>query len=533
MKKTKKCVCGILAACLAASTLLAGCGNGGGTTEEVGDISKYPMQTDVKLTYWLPLDTMTSATAANLGDTPFAKELLKQTGANVEFQHPAAGQESEKLNLMIASNELPDIIMNDWYAYPGGAQKAVGDEVILPLNDLMDDGTIVNLKQYYSENPDIDKMAKTDEGTYYCFPFIRGDETLLVSAGPMVRADWLEELNLSVPETMDDWYNMLVKFRDEKGAQAPLSFLLNNLKTMNPFIGAYGIAREYYVDGNEIKYGPAQPEYKEFLATFQKWYSEKLLDNNIATIDNKILDTNMLTGKTGASVAYAGSGLDKWMSATSEGKAENYRLVGTPYPVLEKGQKAEFGAYSLPYVSSGSAAITTACKYPQVAAKFLDFAYGEEGKLLYNFGVEGESYNMVDGYPTYTDKVLHNEEGLTKTNALMRYIRAAGSGPFVQDKRYLEQYYEREEQTQAIDLWVNTNAESHAVPTISATEEESSELAKLTNAIDTYVSETFLQFIMGIKPLSEFDSYVSELRNKGIDRVLEIKNAQYKRYQTR
>lgn len=58
-------------------------------------------------------------------------------------------------------------------------------------------------------------------------------------------------------------------------------------------------------------------------------------------------------------------------------------------------------------------------------------------------------------------------------------------------------------------------------------------LAKLTNAIDTYVSETFLQFIMGIKPLSEFDSYVSELRNKGIDRVLEIKNAQYKRYQTR
>ncbi len=529
--KKHKIAAGMLAACIALSAALSGCGNGDGeTTADVGDISKYPMETEVTLTYWLPLDSMTSVTAANLGDTPFGQELQKETGVTIEFQHPAAGQESEKLNLMIAANELPDIIQNNWYAYTGGAQKAISDEVIIALNDLMDEGYIENLRAYYDENPEVDKWAKTDAGDYYGFPFIHGDEVLCVSAGPMVRGDWLEELGLEVPETIDDWHNMLVKFRDEKGAEAPLSFLLNNLKTMSPFIGAYGISRDYYLDGDEIKFGPAEEACKEFLTTFNQWYEEKLLDNNIATTDQTILDTNMLTGKSGATVAYCGSGLDKWMTASSE---EGYTLVGTPYPVLESGQTPEFGQYSPQFEVGTSAAITTACKYPEVAARFLDFAYSEDGRLLYNFGIEGESYTMVDGVPTYTDKVLHNEEGLTKTNALMRYIRAAGSGPFIQDKGYIEQYYERPQQFEAIERWVNTNASAHVVPTVSATEEETSELAKLTNAIDTYVDESILQFIMGIKPISDWDAYISDLKDKGIDRVLEIKNEQYRRFLAR
>ncbi len=531
MKEKRKKVAGILAVGLAFSLMFAGCGeNKNETTADVGDISQYPMQTDVTLSYWMPLDSMTSVTASNLGDTPFGQELQKETGVTVEFQHPAAGQESEKLNLMIAGNELPDIIQNDWYSYTGGPQKAISDEVIISLNDLMDNGYVENLKAYYDGHPDVDKWAKTDDGDYYSFPFIHGDEILCVSAGPIVRGDWLEELGIDIPKTMDDWYNMLVRFRDEKGAEAPLSFLLSNMKSMSPFIGAYGISRDFYVDGDEIKFGPAEEACKEFLTTFNKWYEEKLLDNNIATTDNSILDTNMLTGKAGATIAYAGSGIDKWMTASTE---EGYQLIGVPYPVLEEGQTPEFGQYSPTFEKSVSAAITTACQYPEVAARFLDFAYSEQGILLYNFGVEGESYTMINGYPTYTDKVLKNDEGLTKTNALMRYIRAAGSGPFIQDRRYIEQYYERPEQFEAIESWVNTNAKDHVVPTISATEEETSELAKLTNAIETYVDEAILQFIMGIKPISDWDSYIQDLKDKGLERVLEIKNAQYQRYLTR
>ena len=45
-----------------------------------------------------------------------------------------------------------------------------------------------------------------------------------VQSGPIIRADWLEELGLEVPQTIDDWTNVLTAFKEQKGAQAPLTF---------------------------------------------------------------------------------------------------------------------------------------------------------------------------------------------------------------------------------------------------------------------------------------------------------------------
>ncbi len=75
----------------------------------------YPMDTNETLTWWLQLNPNVSATSASLGDTPFAKELEKQTGVKIEYIHPAQGSENEAFNLLLASGELPDIIEKDWY----------------------------------------------------------------------------------------------------------------------------------------------------------------------------------------------------------------------------------------------------------------------------------------------------------------------------------------------------------------------------------------------------------------------------------
>ena len=56
--------------------------------------------------------------------------------------------------------------------------------------------------------------------------------------------------------------------------------------------------------------------------------------------------------------------------------------------------------------------------------------------MLYNFGIEGESYEMQDGKPVYTDLVLNNPDGLTANQALSEYSGlAVGNGPFVRDRR--------------------------------------------------------------------------------------------------
>ena len=60
-------------------------------------------------------------------------------------------------------------------------------------------------------------MVKTDEGNYYCFPFIRGDDILSVFYGPQIRKDWLDECSLEIPTTISEWEIVLKELMDKKG----------------------------------------------------------------------------------------------------------------------------------------------------------------------------------------------------------------------------------------------------------------------------------------------------------------------------
>ena len=104
----------------AAMTLpaISGCKKNGADGAEVfGNITttdEYPQKTDVTLRYWLPLHSHVSATATGLNDTPFKEYLEEQTGINVKFEHPVAGQQESAFNIMIASDDMPDIIEWNW-----------------------------------------------------------------------------------------------------------------------------------------------------------------------------------------------------------------------------------------------------------------------------------------------------------------------------------------------------------------------------------------------------------------------------------
>mgnify|MGYP002615509160 FL=1 len=153
--------------------------------------------------------------------------------------------------------------------------------------------------------------------------------------------------------------------------------------------------------------------------------------------------------------------------------------------------------------------------------------------MLNNFGIEGESYEMKDGYPTYTDVITKNPDGLAMSQALPLYVRAANEGPFVQDARYIEQYYALPQQQEALSVWGNNNHEKHAVPQITMTEEETSEYSKIINEITTYRDEMTVKFIVGSESLDNYQSYVSNIENMNIKRALEIKQAAYERFLSR
>ena len=185
------------------------------------------------------------------------------------------------------------------------------------------------------------------------------------------------------------------------------------------------------------------------------------------------------------------------------------------------------------YIGTGSAAITTSCKNVEAAARLLDYAFSEEGNMLYNFGEEGVSYTMVDGQAVYTDEVLANPDGLSITHAMAGYIRANYNGPFVQSEEYAAQYYQLDTQKEALQLWSSTNMAEHRIPPTTPTVEESSEQSQILNEITTYRDEMTLKFILGDLSFDEWDNYVAEIEKMGIDRVLEIQNAALDRYNAR
>ncbi|MEK8132218.1 extracellular solute-binding protein [Paenibacillus filicis] len=483
------------------------------------------------LSYWAELNGNAGSVRPSFQDVPFFQEWQKRTGVQLKFIQPPANQAKEALNVLLASGDLPDMIEYEWNQFPGGAVKAIKDGYIMRLNELIDQHA-PNLKKYLSEHPDIDKQIKTDDGSYYVFPFIRGDDLLRTYQGPIIRKDWLDELGLPMPSTIDEWYTVLKAFKEKKGAEAPLTFLgvphtLFGVEG-GGFVGAFGVKKGFYLDQGRVKFGAAEEGYRQFLMTFRKWYAEGLIDKNIATVDTKTMDANMISGRSGATIWNAGAGIGKWQPLVQE-HDKKALFEGAPYPVLNKGERPKFGQRSYAYEGTGGVAVSSKSKNVVEAVRLLDYGYSPEGHMLFNFGVEGTSYQMVDGYPKYTDLILKNPDKLAPAQAIAMYSRASYFGPFVQDIRYMEQFYTLPQQKKAIKTWGETDADQNMMPQVPRTELENAELSSIMNDVTTLVDEMSLKLILGVEPESAFDTYVSQLKALRIDRAIEIQQQSLER----
>lgn len=483
-----------------------------------GEVS-YPIETDEKLTYWCELPSQISTSVTNFGETPFAKYLTEATGIEVEYIHPSQGQ-SNALQLLIASGELPDIVFAQWvYQAP---ESCIEQKIIYKLDDYINDYA-PNFKKFLDENDTFKKQVLDDKGEYYSFPFLRGDEGLCASGGLMLRQDWLDEAGLSVPETADEWDAVLAAFK--KKCDTPLALSSDGIAAFSGMFNAY---KWNFVKDGKVSFGPVQPEFKDYMAKLHEWYEKGYLDKNYAIADKKIIDSNMLNGVSGVTYGSGGSGMGVYLSTATEA---GYDLTAAPFPAAKKGEKSHF-AFVDTQCTTQSAAITTACKNPALAMRFLDYGYSEEGAMLYNFGKEGESYNLEDGYPKYAASLLDTSDGKTVAEKLALNCKGSSSGPFIQDRRYIEQYYTYDQQLQAIDTWADNdyNVNTYRVPWLTLTTEENEEYSSIMSEINTYAGEMFNNIIVGKDTIDSFDKHVKKMYDMGLEKAMEIQQTAYERY---
>ena len=491
-----------------------------------------PAASSQKITFWMELQTHQSANYVNMADTPFAKELGRRTGINVEYLHPPTGAAREAFNLMVADGTYPDIIeWNFASGYPGGPEKAMADNVITPLNDIIDKWA-PNLKKVLTDNPEWAKQARTDSGKYYVFPFFRGGEELLFSGGLIVRMDWLRELNIAPPETLDEVHDVLVAFRDRKGATAPFSSE-RNLLGNNPFCWAHGQSYDFYVhEDGKVHYGVLEPNFRNYLTRMAQWYSEGLIDRDYFSMNFDTVSAKMTGGQSGMSVGAMNSRMTTWNVAAKRTNPA-FSLMMVPNPTLRKGVKSEYSYGDHPFAAACLSSISGTSKNQELAARYQDYGYGAEGHMLYNFGIEGVSYNMINGYPTYTDIVINNPQGWPSSQGLGAHARAGIGGAMVQDYRYIGQYMNNQEGKDTMGIILNMPALKHNLPFLTPTLEESQELARIMNEINVYVEENVTKFILGTESLNSFDAFIANVRRMGIERAIAIQNAAYTRFLAR
>lgn len=521
---------------LALSTAaFSGCGSKQ-TAKNAGTVEKttpdsYPIETDETLTYWMVASGHVTAVYPSLNETPHAAALMEQTGINVKFIHPVVGQENESFNLMISSGELPDIIEYQWNAkYPGGVEKAIQDGIVLPLNDVLKKVS-PNFANYLAEHPEIDKACKTTEGNYYGYPLIMDDERLMTFRGPMVREDLLKKAGLEKPETIEEWDTMLREFK-KLGIEAPITLNLSSsiMSNVSPFLGAYGLVGGIYVDDGVVKYGPYEKAYEDFVTLLASWYKDGLLDRNFTDTDAKRVAALVTSGKCGSTFGSAGGDFGTWIPVLQENEPEA-KFVPVKYPVMNKGDRPFYGQKSQP-VAGGVACISASSKNVELAARLLDYGYSEAGHMLYNFGVEGKSYEMVDGDAIYTDNIMNPEKngGVNVGQAMGSYIRANSTGPFVQDVGYLYQFYSLQEQKDAMEIWSETDSLEHQLPAGIMNAEENREYSKIMSDVEVYKEEFLFKVITGRMSLGEFDNYYKKMKDLGIERAIEIYQTAYDRY---
>lgn len=490
--------------------------------------TKLPItEDDVTLVIWRSFN---SSVIQGLDENEAIQEFEKRTGVKTEFVYPPVGQEEDNFNLRIASDDIPHIF-SDPPEYAGGYRKAVEDDIYLELTPYYDKDLMPNIKWLRENYEEIDRDIVDDDGGMYFFPMIDIVPTHPWS-GLWVRADWLEELGLDIPETIDDWEEMLKTMKEAKGI-APLGFNIENyygVRANYMFVAAYETGREWINKDGKAIYGPIEPGYKEFLTKMNEWYEAGLIDPDFATRDNDSYHANIANGNVGAAgMAYGEVGQ---MTKTGRETDPNFELKPVVQPISYDGQEIHLRQNNS-IVRDGREFLTTRVlddDIDEIAVAWKDYWYSQDGGDLCSYGPEGISYEWnEDGEYEWIYPELDNDEGLDFWSLYSMFKLGDGWGHL----RNSAAYEFEPEVHESIETWSTQKADWVMPENVSHTTEEAKELANIMVDINTYRDEMTLKFIMGQEPISKFDDFVATIKGMNIDRAIEIKNAALERYNNR
>lgn len=458
------------------------------------------------------------------GDVAGVQKVNEATGVTIEWNEMSMMTASEEFNLIVASGDYPDMISGAASYYPGGLTKAYEDEVIQDLGDVVAEFAPLYLKTIKADG-ELYRQTLDDEGRTLGIYAIY-DEAIY-NEGAMIRKDWLDELGLEVPTTFEDLTEVMTAIQTEKGVANPIyvnesgNFLAYGYQVKG-FDMVSSTIPVYQKDG--VVYNSlVSDDYKAYIQQLRDWYEAGLINPNYMEFSSDLMSGEVEVEINAERIAIWSGMVTNMTNYYGNAPVETFEVV--PTVVTVDGGKDHI---TLATRSQDAVSISTACENTELALGWINYWFTDEGTMLYNYGVEGDTYVMEGDTPVYTEKVMNNELGVDATLFCRTFSLAGCSfGYTVQERIYL--LYE-DYQTEAQLYWTENSDGSMAVPTLSLTTEESDVLATYGTDITTYASEKLPKFIMGEISMDEWDAYVADLENMNIGEITAVYQAAYDRY---
>lgn len=548
-KTTKKMTAGIVAAVLAMS-MLVGCGgndkqSSSGSIDNTSTSDNKPIneltlplsEEKQELNVWL---VYSGTIMSDLNEIAGVKKMEELTNVHINWTPVNQDEIQDKYGTLVASGNYPDIIYAGSIDYPGGYETGVADGVIYDDMDTLIRNYMPNYMALLESSDEARREATADSGKMIICKNIVGTDDTVQSEGTYMglayRADILEKLDLDVPTTIDEWHDAL-KAAKNAGIETPFVLDQNGGSFLALSWGVCTTSMNYLqLDGDKVVLSQALDSYGDYLETMRQWYSEGLINPNFSTF-HYYLDTPTSV-EAGDTLLYSmilstftGNNYFKLHMCT----AEDEYLQPIIAPLVKTGDTPIQAATRI--IAKDPIYITTSCKNPELAAKWLDFQYSEQGALLNWYGIEGETYTLdTDGKPQFTDKVLNGDKA--PSDILQEY--ALNWGNCWLGKHNIEASWKvstaaaggENQELEAIDIWSEPETNVYLTTSITLTDEESMEVTNTLTALKTMIDEYTINYIVG-QNVESFADFQAELEANGLQTVLDVYQAAYDRYLAR
>lgn len=471
------------------------------------------------------------------------------TQVKIDWVAVSEAQIAEQKGVMIASGDYPDAFYGYWGFTNNDIVKYGSEGTFVALNPLMEkEGR--NLNTMFSAHPDWKAAMTTPDGNIYSLPWI--DESILPSSlRYYINKKWLDKVGLEVPETLDEYTQALRKFKSDDAngngnANDEIPFVLpGGLGFIglweNCLVGSFGmgdgglpaIQQSVYIDKTGELQTTINDDNMKSVWKYMKLY-----------IDEGLMPAEVVSG-----IEYA-----KWVDygkqdlvgaftfvhpAFLSGGPEQESFVGINVLTGPSGDRV-MSYVDHPIRGTASFMITDKNKYPERTMKWIDYAYGEEGRYFFRFGTLGETYNMVDGKPQFVKEIRDAEtgDGLGVFQKLYSWYGGFAPGWEPDNELVMRALLEPGE---AYEDMFNVSAEdankwkpAHFLPRFFLSPEQSTKTTAILTDVNKYLSEAKSKFILGEWDLdgADWDKYKSDLDRMGFADYRNIMRDAFKSYQS-